>query len=427
MQDLRGLQFQLTGALVLILILAIRPARGQEEDHELQLLRRYVEQPLRSQLRIVAALQAQADQVVEPYMKNPALVGRREQAVGPGDGYSTTVVGAEFAFDIAGRQRLRQEAGEVRSQMHVHRARDQLLRQVCVVRSSVLDLDYARQRLAVLQRIGERYQWLLESVKTLAAGKEKSRFDVRRAELILAAHAERVKESAAVRDALHRELGAIVDGEVPDGLNSGIEAILPEFGAMLDESKRRHPAMAAVRVLRKAVGLEEQSAEKSWIPDLGLYGAYRVDSFEAGQDPLHGYEFGFSVDLPVFRKGQARESQALASSAAVRLQLDRTWDSIRVRVARAHSAALVRLGLIQELKLGPAEDFSVVWDEGVRAYREGVVVLGELVELLQAEQERALARERIGHEARRHVLEMYCAAGYFPEHDVNNLITGDAQ
>jgi len=392
----------------------------------LTLLKSYVEQPARSQLKAVARLQSLADRTVAPYMKNPALVGRREEGVGPGEGFSTTALGAELTFDLGKRQQLRQEAGEVRSQLHRHDARQQLLLQVCAVRAAVLDLEFAVRRLQVLEGIGERYGWLLESVATLAAGKEKSRFDLRRAELTLTTHRQRVGELAAGRDALSEELGAIVDGKVPEGLRSGVAVSLPELADVLQESRRRNPAMAAAAVLGKAAGLEERAAERSWIPDLGLYGAYRVDTFDSARQPLHGYEFGFSVALPFFRKGEEREARARASSAVERLRLDRTWDAIRTKVAAAHGSAAARFRLLQELGPGRADDSQALWDEGVKAYREGVVVLGELVELLQAEEERALARERIAHEARGRVLAMYCAAGYFPEPEMNDLISGDA-
>ena len=426
MQLRHCLQLKLLIALVLA---SAFPASlcGQDEDPEVQLLRSYLEQPAQAQLGTVAALKSQADRTVAPYMKNPALTGRREQAVGPGDGYSTSVLGAEFTFDTAGRHELRREAGQVRSELHQFRVRELLLQQVCVVRAAVLELDYAQQRLSALERVGERYRWLLATVETLAAGKEKSKFDVRRVALTLTAHDEKVKELSAGRAAIREKLGTIAKGAVADDLQSGIKTTLPELGGVLEASRKRHPAMGAAHVLGKAAGLEERAAGKEWIPDLGLYGGYRVDTFDSGQQPLHGYELGFTIDLPLFRKGAEKEARARASSAAIRLRLDRIWDTIRVRVTTAHSSATSRLHLLAELAGEPGEEAQAVWAEGVRAYRLGVVVLGELVELLQAEEERALARERIRHQARRQVLEMYCAAGYFPEPAMDDLISGDSK
>ena len=103
---------------------------------------------------------------------------------------------------------------------------------------------------------------------------------------------------------------------------------------------------------------------------------------------------------------------------------ERRWETIRIRVSTAHSAASARLRLLREMEAQPASDAQAIWEEGVRAYREGVVVLGELVELLETEEERELVREQIGHESRRQVLEMYCSAGYFPEEAIDDMITG---
>ena len=414
--------------LILVLTFAIAVERGQlnaqETDPEVELLRHYVEQAPQAQLRIVAGLQSQADKTVAPYMQNPVLVLRQEQAIGPGDGFSTSVVGAEFVFDIAGRHELRSQTGQVRSGLHRFRVQEQLLQQVCVVREAVLELDSVRESLAVLRRIEERYEWLLESVKALAAGEEKSRFDVRRVALKLTAHGDKVRELSAKRAAIGDGIGAIVGGRIPEGLRSQLEGALPELGGVLTHSESRHPAMAAARVLKQVAGLEERMAKKSWIPDLGLYGAYRLDAFEAGQQPLHGYELGFSLELPFFRKGKSQEAQATASTAATQLMLARSWEAIRIRVSSAHSAASARLRLLQEMTTESESDEHDIWEEGVRAYKEGVLVLGELVELQQIEEDRELARVRIKYEARSAVLDMYCSAGYFPEQAIDDLLSG---
>jgi hypothetical protein len=192
----------------------------------------------------------------------------------------------------------------------------------------------------------------------------------------------------------------------------------------LSLSRAEHPALAAARIVEQAMLAEENLADRNWIPDLGVYGAYRIDTAETVQQQMHGYEFGLTMALPLFRKGDPERSRARASTAVSRLSSMRKWQSIRLRIIAAHAAASSRAHLLAEFSSQRSIDKSDFWEEAVRACKEGVVVLGELVEMLQAHEARAQAQARIRFEAREALLTTYCAAGVFPEQEINDLLPG---
>ena len=427
MQDTALALARLTYAIALLVGLSDASAFAQERASELDLLRSFLAQSPQTQLLVVAGVQREADLVVAPYMENPALMIRQEQGIGPGNGFSTSVVGAEFTFDVAGKYNLRKESARIRSARHHFAVREQLLFGTCAVRQKVLEIEHAGARLAVLGRFEDKYEWLLETVKALAEGMEKSQFDVGRATWRLETYREQIAELLVQRSALHSEISAMVGCPVPEGLDSMMSDSLPDLNQLLMRSRTKHPVLAAAKVVEQAMRVEEKLADRTWIPDLGVYGAYRIDAAVTGQQPLHGYEVGLTITLPVFRKGEEKRSQARAGTAVARLNLMRKWQSIRVRIMSSHAAALSRMDLLVELSSHPPAEKSDVWEDAVRAYKEGVVVLGELVEMLRTEEARALSRARIRFEARQAVLATYCAAGFFPEQEINDLLSGDKQ
>lgn len=424
MQDTALALVRLTYAVTLLVGLSGASVFAEERTPELELLRSFLAQSPQTQLHVVAEIQEEADLVVAPYMENPALMIRQEQGLGPGNGFSTSVVGAEFTFDVAGKHSLRKESAQARSGLHRLAVRKQLLRGTCAVRQKVLELDHREARLAVLRHFETRYEWLLETVTALAKGMEKSQFGVGRATWRLETYQEQIAELAVERSILRGELSVMVGCPIPEGLGSMMSDSLPNLEELLSQSRAKHPVLAGAKVVEQAMRAEENLAERTWIPDLGVYGAYRIDTVDTGQQPMHGYEFGLTIALPVFRKGDEKRSQARAATALARLNLMRKWQAIRVRVTSAYAAADARLELLTGFSSQPPDEKNGVWEEAVRAYKEGVVVLGELVEMLQAEEGRGLARARIRFEARKALLTTYCAAGFFPEQEVNDLLSG---
>lgn len=420
----RALRTPALCAMALLITLSASSASAEEPASELALLESFLAQPSQAQLRVVAEVQSEADLVVAPYMDNPVLMVRQEQGIGPGSGFSTSVIGAEFTFDVAGKYDLRKESARVRSELHKVAVRIQLLRGTCALRQKVLELDHLEARRSVLEQFEERYEWLLATVTALAKGMEKSQFDVGRATWRLDTYRERIAELLAERSSLRSEVAARIGNPVPEGLKSMIPETLTNVEELLTRSEASHPEMVAARIVERAGQSEERLAKRSWMPDLGAYGAYRIDAFETGQKPLHGYEFGLTMALPFFKKGDEEQSQARAATAVARLDLMRRWQSIRIQIKSSHAAALARVELLRKIANPHSDKEEGIWKDGVRAYKEGVVVLGELVEMLQSEESRALARVRIRFEARGAILATYCAAGIFPEQEVNDLLSG---
>lgn len=414
-------------ALVLFTTLSSALTNAEEGAPEQILIESFLAQSPQTQLGAVARIQADADLTVRPYMNNPVLMFRQEQGIGPGSGFSTSVLGGEFTFDVAGKHSLRKESAQVRSGLHRFAVREQLLHGTCQVREVVLEHEHLEARLAISRRFETRYKWLVEMVTALAQGLEKSRFDVQRSAWRLQVFQERIAELLVERAARIGKLSAMAGCPVPAGLRSMLPDSLPDLEALLAQSRPKHPVLAAANVVQQARRVEEKLADRTWIPDLGVYVAYRIDALDTGHQPMHGYEFGLSIALPVFRKGDEERSQARAATAVAGLNLTRRWQAIRVRITASHGQALSRLKLLGKLSHQSDDKDDAVWEAAVRAYKEGVVVLGELVEMLQTEEARALARARIRFEARQAVLATYCAAGFFPEQEINDLVSGGKQ
>jgi hypothetical protein len=427
MQKAFSIKGLIASAIILLITLSAAPVDAQESAPEQILIESFLGQSGQAQLGVVARIQADADLSVRPYMDNPVLMFRQEQGIGPGSGFSTSVFGGEFTFDVAGKHNLRKESARVRSGLHRLVVRQQLLLGTCAVREVVLEYELLEARLAISRRFETRYEWLVEMVTSLAKGLEKSRFDVGRTTWRLEVFQERIAELLVERSARMGEISAMVGCLVPDSLHSMLPDSLPDLAELLIQSRSNHPVLSAATVNENTKIVEEKLADRTWIPDLGVYGAYRIDSLDTGKQPLHGYEFGLTIALPVFQKGEDERSQARAATAAARLSLMREWQAIRVRITASHAKALSRLNLLSELSSHSDAQDSEIWDAAVRAYKEDVVVLGELVEMLQIEEARALSRARIRFEARQAVLATYCAAGFFPEQEINYLISGDKQ
>jgi outer membrane protein TolC len=424
MQDNAFFFSQLAWAVAIFVALSGAPAGAEECASEQDLLKSFLAQPPQTQLHVVAGIQAEADLVVAPYMDNPALMIRQEQGIGPGNGFSTSVLGAEFVFDVAGKHRARKESAQIRAARHKFAVREQLLHGTCAVRRKILELEHMDHRLSVLDRFESSYEWLLETVVALAKGMEKSQFEVSRAAWRLETYREQIAELIAARSAIHSQLSTMAGCSVPEDLFSIMPDTLPELEELLARSEAEHPALAAARVIEQSMVADEAVADRTWLPDLGVYGAYRIDASEIGKEPMHGYELGLTMALPIFRKGDEARSRTRASTAAARLSLMRKRQAIRISIISSHAAALSRMDLLEKLSSQPSDDQKDVWNAAVRAYKEGVVVLGELVEMLQAEEARALARARIRFEARIALLTTYCAAGIFPEQELNELLSG---
>ena len=403
------------------------PATAEEPSPEHQLIAAFLSMPAQARQHVVALVRGEADTTVAPYMDNPVLQYRHEQGIGPGDGFITAVVGGEFRFDVAGKHDLRVEAGRAHAERHRHEVRAQLVDDVCGLRARVLDLERLDEALAAREKFGARHQWIVEAVTSLAEGQEKSAFDLERAQWRLGIHEEETVKLRGRRDALVAALSAHIEGPLPDGIHSSLPEGLPPLEELLARSRREHPGLEAARVLEEGLSADVKIAERSWIPDLGVYGAYRLDAPQLGSAPMHGYELGLSMALPVFRKREKERAAARARVAGARLTSLRRGETIRIRITAAHEIARTAHALLGDIRARWPAKGQEAWDRAIAAYREGVLVLGELVEMIETEEARALDRLRIRHEIRGATLDAWCAAGLFPEDALNHMLSGATQ
>lgn len=400
---------------------------AEEEPPEHALIAAFLSMPAQARQHAVALLRGEADTTVAPYMDNPILQYRHEQGIGPGDGFVTAVIGGELRFDVAGKHDLRVEAGRAHAERHRHEVRAQLLEDVCGLRARVLDLERLDAQLTIRERFEVRHQWIVETVTALADGQEKSAYDVERARWRLGLHEEETAKLRGRRASLATTLSTHIDRSIPEGIRSTLPEDLSPLEDLLARGLTDHPDLEAARVLEQGSAADAKLAERAWIPDLGVYGAYRLDAPRLGSAPMHGYELGLSMALPVFRKGEGARADARARVAGARLEGLRLREAIRVRITAAHDRARATQTLSTDIATRWPARGQEAWDRAVAAYREGVLVLGELEEMVEAEESRALDRVRIRHAGRVATLEAWCAAGFFPENAINEKLSGAVQ
>lgn len=401
---------RLIPALALGVCLVAPPSAEADPVSEAELVRRFLDTAPQRALAAAARAHSRAERAVPPYLRSPELEIRREQAFGEGTAFSTTVAGASLSFEIGGRHGLRARAAALRADAVELRRRSARLESICALRRHIQRAAHAREALELVQRKHKQLRKLLGMLEKLVRSGEKAPFELERTRLLVRSHARTVTGQRADAAAALARLGALT-GRAVSGVTLARVAPGPGGGA-----PGRHTRVRALKLDARAAGVHGEIAGRSWVPDLGIHGAYRLDyAGEAG--PGHGYELGLSFNLPFNDPGRvahaaaaARRSLARSASARVERQVAARAASLRARVA-----------ILGAQNPRRAVDLEKLFGDALRRYLGGVSPLGALVDALQAVEAEAARRLRGNQALRGARLELECLQGAFADHALDRI------
>ncbi len=336
----------------------------------------------------------------EPYLRHPDLVLRREQSLSSATEFSTTVAGLGVTLEIGGRHGLRRRAARLEAEALASGWRARQGDSECSLRVLATQANAAQQEEAILAANRRHLQGLVKDLSRLVDAGERAAFDLSRLKLQLQNHGARLAAQRARLAAALARLGALTGLQVT--------------GVALDPLPRSQAGVPhAVQALRARARAQQEriaALSRRWVPDLGLYGAYRADT-APGADVGHGYEIGLTLNLPLTDTGRARRQRA----AARRHEL----------LARAHQEQARRRALLAGLAARTAAlsrslsqagvDREKLGRDATRRYLKGVSPLSGLLDTLRGLEQAALHRARSRAALRAAALRAACARGDYSQ------------
>ncbi len=350
--------------------------------------------------------------LTEPYLTHPQFSLRREQSLGGTNEFSTTVAGLSVSLEISGRHGLSREAAGLDARAVGHRREAGRRAAVCDLRRLVQKV-HARQSALMLHSVGQtRLEALAKDLGRLVKAGERAPYDLDRLGLQVEQHQQLLAGQRARLSAHLAELSAL----------TGLEVLAVEV-APLSQSIRRggaevRPAVvSALETEARAEAARENAAGRRLIPDLGFYGAYRLDQ-APGADAGHGYEAGLTVNLPFTDIGRVERGKAVARRLTLRAQAS----SIQAR-RRARLAALgARASALGKILNQSGLDRKRLGQAATRRYLTGVSPLSALIDTMNALEQAELLRLAQAAELRAITLDMSCMAGAFGEKKIEEMV-----
>jgi outer membrane protein TolC len=401
-----------------VLLTASLPAAAAPLESEAGLVERFLAHGPQRALAAAAQGRAAALTEIGPAVANPTVDVRREQSFGAGTEFSTTIVGGTIDLEIGGRYGLRREAGRLQAEAVQAETRAMLVDAVCGLRRQALAARVAGEESAVAAAWHERITGLESELARLVQGGEKAPFDLRLFRMRLAAHDRTLQQARARADAAQAALGAWIGEDVPAPV-AAEPATPPAPDVLVAQAIESHPALQALQLQARAAEVDEVRAGRWWVPDLGLYGAWRGDT-AGGSDLGNGFEAGVAVAVPLFDTGGPERAAARAEALRARADLARAERDLRADFAGLH-AELTRLGA---MTAPPASDEPSLLEMAVRRYRAGEAPLGDLLDTLEALEADEIARLQTADRVRGLRLALACRAGRFAEPDIAALVEG---
>lgn len=366
-----------------------------------------------------ATAASQADEVasgtVTPYLSQADLMMRREESIGPAPGFNTTAVGLSVSLEIGGRHGLQRRKAALLSAAVVNDRHARLFDQVCRLRWDLLSMHLEQSRVALLAANRTRFETLVRNLAKLVSSGEKAPFDLERARLTLQDRVQTLRRRRAHLEA--RTAGVAAISGVALTRVKLLDAPADPSAKGAGSGDRAHPALRALERRVKAAALQQEVARRTWVPDLGLYAAYRLDRSNGLTG--HGYELGLTFDLPM--PGRGRKIQAEA--AATRSQLKATGELLASRRRSRIAALRARLAVLADSR-GKEDrvDLDKLWRDATRRYLSGVTPLSTLMDSLEAIEAAALGRIESEADYRRALLGLECQTGSFASKVLAKLI-----
>ena len=402
-------------SIVAAAVAAILPAAALAEPRshsEEDLVRAYL-----SSAHVRARVSAQKKQrqalaLVAPYLNHPELSLRREQSLGGASEFSTTVAGLALTLEIGGRHGLRQEAARLDARALALLQQSGRHRRVCDLRRLMAGA-MASQRVVAILRAGQtRLEAVAGDVKRLVKAGERAPYETDRLRLQVEEHASRLAARRARLSARLAELSSFTGLQVRRvQARAGSRAGRAGSGVML-------PAARAMEIQARAAAVRHQVTGRSWVPDLGLYAAYRLDQVQGGAAG-HGYEAGLTLNLPLSDAGRVQRGRSDARGAILRARIS----LLRARRQARLAALQARAAQLRRAARRPALDLTKLGQAAARRYLTGVGPLSALLDALGALERVALQRTQRQAELRAITLEMECARGAFQDSAIQKMVT----
>lgn len=327
---------------------------------------------------------AEANRLAHSLYPNPELSWTRESlAVADSADEREDALTVSFPVDLSSRRPVRDRLAQVHTANN--RAEAAFSRSQTVVRA--LTLFYQLTAEKQLTRIEQRsVDQLTEAVRVITHRKQQgivSGYDQVRMEIAAELAQNRLNQSRARANTLKVELTALL----------GLDPTESEFQGSLASRDLAQPSETPPSLVwlqqANAVATEAQElANKTWIPAFSITAGSRTARVNGTQ---HGYELGFSIELPFFSRGQDMKAQARAQQRLTDVVTQAHRNSLAIRTIRAQSALDSALAEANRFTAAIADRVDRLERAAESGYREGD---RSMIELLDARQTRTAVETR---------------------------------
>lgn len=374
------------------------PAPGRL-DTERAILERFCKAgPAHARAVALRAEGAAAVDVASVFPNPEASVEHNRSLTGAQD--TETIAGIGFPLGIGGRRFLLSDAADERASQKDSEADVVLLNGALELREGLVRSVAENERAKIVAEQQQALVDLGEALKALQRGGETSEHDLLRHELEVEVHGTRVELQRSKALSSRARLGAFVDRDVDV---SGIS--LPSVAPLRNETSRVHPRLAALNASIRVAEIEEEAADRRWVPDLDLFFGYRQVTTNVSPSEVetgHGFSLRVGIPLTFFDHGQGEASTARAQADAARAERDAVAQANRAET-KAADETLRSLSTPESPKEDAAVRARKLFDQAKRLYLAGegsmndIIVASALVESsalarIDLEETRALAR-----------------------------------
>jgi cobalt-zinc-cadmium efflux system outer membrane protein len=334
---------------------------------------------VRSQIEAV-----QADVVAANVLPNPKIsYGRYDQAAGrlgtQFDGRSQQNVTVEVPVLLAGQRGARKEAAERKvdvSETDVEAQYNQLARDTW---SLFVQLLAGQRRTSVL----EEAQQELERLKSIISGKEDagtaSRYDVLRITQELQSLQARLEDAQTEVASTVGKIGVLLG--FPDWKLEALGKLAPigapaDVNTLWQQVENNNPELESARreTVAADAGLERARSERFPVPSLFAGTAFTDNPYG------NAVYTGFSVDLPLFDRGQGGMAKASAEKNTALLKRDLLMASTKQELERAVSVLARRRDTLAKFERDVLKPLPTLKQMAEDAYRLGKSGLLELID-----------------------------------------------
>lgn len=363
--------------LALSLLFAVLPSEARAEHDEERAAITHACQGGPASFRARAsALRGDALVDAASVLPNPTLVGGHNRSfTGPED--SETLVGISVPLGIGGRRFVLEDAAEERRDAAAAEGDEVLLAHAFELSEAMVR---ARAELARAEALGREHDKLVRLSDTIAGlhrGGESSGHDKLRHGMEVRVHAERTSLAKSRAAAARARLAIHTDRPVDV---ARLDLARLGRGAPAAPPASMHPHLRGLDAKIRAAALEEDAADRRWVPDIDLFVGYRAVT-ALGSETGHGLSISLEIPITLFDHGQGEA--ALSRAARAEAEAER---QAFLQVQRAEgTAADTSLQLLGELASSAeiTADAVTLETQAVALYLAGE---GSLTEVLSAHQ-----------------------------------------